>query len=222
MDEFRIHADRRTRALVHGGALQWVPSPEAGVERRMLERSGGEVAMASTIVRYQKGSRFPRHIHALGEEFLVLQGTFSDESGHYPTGSYVRNPPGSAHAPYSENGCTIFVKLRQMDDDEAEQVRLRPADRVWLTQSDYGRERATLYSNGRIHVTLERLAKGAELSLRPEDGGVELFVVWGSIQLQDVERTRLESWSWLREPSSETALTSASEALLWVKRGHLR
>src|SRR5689334_9641906 len=131
MDTLQIRADRTQPALAHGASLPWVPSPEAGVERRMLERSGGEVAIATSIVRYAAGSRFSSHAHGLGEEFLVLEGTFSDEHGHYPVGTYVRNPPGSSHAPFSDPGCTIFVKLRQMAEDEPELLRVFPGQRVW-------------------------------------------------------------------------------------------
>src|SRR5690606_3301688 len=97
--DMQINADRREPVLVHGTDLPWIPSPQAGVDRRMLERSGGEVAVASTIVRYGPGSAFPPHAHALGEEFVVLEGVFSDEHGDYPPGTYVRNPPGSTHSP---------------------------------------------------------------------------------------------------------------------------
>jgi anti-sigma factor ChrR (cupin superfamily) len=41
----------------------------------------------------------------------VLEGTFADEHGVYPAGTYLRNPPGSRHHPYSPDGCVIFVKL---------------------------------------------------------------------------------------------------------------
>eukprot|EP01031_Cornospumella_fuschlensis_P017192 gene17192-21020_t len=88
-----LNADRTQAALVHGHLQPWCASTEPGVERRMLERVGGEVAVASTIVRYMAGSRFAAHRHDLGEEFMVLEGTFSDEHGHYPVGTYVRNPP---------------------------------------------------------------------------------------------------------------------------------
>ena len=122
-----INEDRRKLALVEGGTMAWLPSPQQGVERRMLERSGGEVADATTIVRYARRSHFPAHTHELGEEFLVLSGTFSDEYGDYPAGTYVRNPPGSVHAPHSDGGCVILVKLRQMRADETERIRVRPA-----------------------------------------------------------------------------------------------
>jgi anti-sigma factor ChrR (cupin superfamily) len=99
-----LHADLEQRVTLDIAALPWTPSPMAGVERRMLDRRGGEVARATSIVRYAPGSRFERHSHGGGEEILVLEGTFSDALGHYPAGTYLRNPAGSAHRPSSESG----------------------------------------------------------------------------------------------------------------------
>ena len=97
----------------------------------MLDRIGGEVARATTIVRYAPNSRFPAHIHGGGEEFLVLDGVFQDEHGDFPAGSYVRNPPGTRHTPGSAPGCTIFVKLWQFDPDDRTEVRLDGGDRTY-------------------------------------------------------------------------------------------
>ncbi len=101
------------REAVETATLPWAASPLAGVDRRMLDREGGEVARATSIVRYAPGSHFERHVHGGGEEILVLEGTFSDERGDHPAGSYLRNPPGSAHAPFSVDGCLLLVKLWQ-------------------------------------------------------------------------------------------------------------
>ena len=87
-----LHADLSLPAGVDTAALDWVPSPMVGVARRMIERDGGEVARATSLVRYQPGSRFSAHRHDMGEEYLVLEGTFSDNDGDFPVGSYVRNP----------------------------------------------------------------------------------------------------------------------------------
>ncbi len=48
----------------------------------------------------------------------MLEGVFSDESGDYPAGTYIMNPPGSSHAPFSDSGCTLFVKLRHLGPDQ--------------------------------------------------------------------------------------------------------
>src|SRR5580765_5283685 len=124
----QLNADFSRRVAVHAARLAWTPSPIAGVERRMLDRIGDEVARATSIVRYAPQSRFSAHTHGGGEEFLVLEGVFQDEHGDYPAGSYVRNPPTSRHTPGSAPGCTLFVKLWQFD----------PEDRVHL-RTDTGR-----------------------------------------------------------------------------------
>jgi anti-sigma factor ChrR (cupin superfamily) len=215
-----IHADRRLPALVDGESLPWVPSPEPGVERRMLERAGDEVAIATSIVRYGPGVRFPSHMHALGEEFLVLSGIFSDQHGDYPQGTYVRNPPGSTHAPFSDAGCVILVKLRQMQADESESVRDFPSDRRW--QRAGGSAHAVLYRNPRLEVSLLRMEPGASLPERETPRGEEFFVVEGEIELLDRFAPALGRWSWRRNAGSrQPALRSPSGALLWIKRGHL-
>src|SRR6187397_1386640 len=98
MDEL-INADFTKRVVLATNELPWSPSPQAGVERRLLDRIGGEVARATSLVRYAPSSAFPAHGHELGEEFLVLSGVFSDEHGDYGEGTYVRNPPLGRHAP---------------------------------------------------------------------------------------------------------------------------
>jgi len=117
-----INADLTQRAVVETADLPWTPSPMPGVARKMLERDGGEVARATSLVRYAAGSRFERHEHGGGEEIFVLDGVLSDERGDYPAGTYIRNPPGSSHAPFSAEGCTLFVKLRQFAADDGARI----------------------------------------------------------------------------------------------------
>ena len=95
-----LNADFAARAAVHAGRADWVPSPIPGVDRRMLDRVGAEVARATSIVRYAPGSRFSPHTHGGGEEFLVLDGVFQDEHGDFPAGSYsaTRQPPATRRA----------------------------------------------------------------------------------------------------------------------------
>lgn len=96
-----------------------------GVTRRLLEREGGEYATrATSIVNYQPNLSFSEHCHTGGEEYFVLDGTFSDETGDFSKGTYVRNPPGSHHAPFSKQGCRIFVKLEQFDPHDTQFLRI--------------------------------------------------------------------------------------------------
>ena len=215
-----IHGDRALPALVHGGELPWLPSPEPGVERRMLERIGGEVALATSIVRYAPHSRFAGHRHERGEEFLVLEGVFSDEHGHYPAGTYVRNPPGSAHHPFSEPGCTIFVKLRQMTARETQRAVVFPQDLAWRDTGP-GLQEALLHRQGGATVHLQRLGAGCELPARDTAAGEEILVVEGRATF-DNAGTPLGRWGWSRNACGrQPPVASATGALLWIKRGHL-
>lgn len=239
----RLNADRRRMALVHAAQLPWRPSPQPGVQRRPLERIGDEVALATSIVRYAAGARFTRHAHERGEEFLVLDGVFSDEHGDHEAGTYVRNPPGSAHAPFSDRGCTILVKLRQMHPGDQGAVRVTVPQRVWQRVAP-AHERCGLYAAGALQVRLERLAAGGALRLGGDQGAQEVFVIEGEAELLGAaESSRgplptraagsgtdgsgdapvpLRCWSWLRWPGPAAAqLVSARGALLWSQRGHL-
>src|SRR5262249_41883564 len=127
----QLNADFTQRASVHAAALEWTPSPIGGVDRRMLDRIGGEVARATSIVRYAPHSHFSAHTHHGGGEFFVVEGVFQDEHGDYPAGSYIRNPPTSAHTPGSEPGCTIFVKLWQFEATDRTEVRIDTTKREY-------------------------------------------------------------------------------------------
>src|SRR5580765_2537477 len=94
-----VNSDFTQRIVIATDTMPWSPSPQAGVERRLLDRIGGEVARATSLVRYAPAIAFPAHSHALGEGFLVLEGNFADGQGDYRAGTYVRNPPGSMHSP---------------------------------------------------------------------------------------------------------------------------
>ncbi|NCV78547.1 MAG: cupin [Burkholderiaceae bacterium] len=127
-----LHSDYTQRVVLHQEDLPWVDSPEPGVQRRMLDRIGDEQAKATSIVRYEPNTRFVAHRHDLGEEILVLDGVLSDEYGDYPAGTYLMNPPGSSHAPYSESGCTLFVKLRHLGDEQRERELIDTNTAEWL------------------------------------------------------------------------------------------
>ena len=60
----RINDDLNQPVTVHAASLDWVPSPAAGVHRKMLYRAGDEVAHATSIVRYARSSAFPSRARA--------------------------------------------------------------------------------------------------------------------------------------------------------------
>jgi anti-sigma factor ChrR (cupin superfamily) len=222
MSSERVNADFSERVVIATSDLPWVPSPQAGVERRMLDRIGGEVARATSLVRYARASVFPTHDHALGEEFLVLEGIFSDEHGDYPAGTYVRNAPGSRHSPRTDPGCTILVKLRQMPLTEQQRVVVDTTTSDWEAGDVEGHARLGLYSTGPRgeRVTLERLGAGVNLPETDCPGGEEIFVLSGD--LADGHGA-YGPGTWIRNPAGfRHSLTSARGAIWWAKQGHLR
>jgi hypothetical protein len=216
----QLNADFSRRAVVHAGALDWVASPMAGVQRRMLDRIGEEVARATSIVRYAPASHFSPHVHGGGEEFLVLDGVFQDEHGDYPAGSYVRNPPTSRHTPGSPIGCTIFVKLWQFDPADRTQVRIATAGQSFVPVQDRPLVSVLpLFQDSVEQVRLEQWAPGARVDISAP-GGIELLVLTGSFTNQDEQLTEQ---SWLRLPPSTGFAGTAgpSGCRAWVKSGHL-
>ncbi|KAI9134399.1 cupin domain-containing protein [Acaryochloris sp. CCMEE 5410] len=216
-----LNADFNQRAVVHAAQLDWIPSPMPGVERRMLDRVGDEVARATSIVRYAPNSSFSPHVHTGGEEFLVLEGVFQDEQGDFLAGSYIRNPPESKHQPGSELGCTIFVKLWQFDLQDRTHVHIDAYNRPQQNSSERsGILQTPLFQDDRESVRLERWQPGAMIDYQPS-GGLELLVLEGEFIEQEETFTQ---YSWLRLPIGATLSAQAGPAgcYYWVKEGHLR
>lgn len=214
-----INADLTSRAVMRAEDAIWAPSPLPGVERRMLDRDGDEVARATSIVRYSAGSRFSRHVHGGGEEFLVLDGIFSDAHGSYPKGTYVRNPPGSAHAPWSDPGCTLFVKLRQFAADDTAHVVIDTTRATWLPGLVEGLTVLPLHGHGTEQVSLVRWAPGTRFQRHRHYGGEEVLVLEGVFA---DEHGSYPAGTWLRSPSmSEHRPFSEEGCLIYVKVGHL-
>jgi len=212
----KLNADFTERVAIHAARLPWTASPTPGVERRMLDRIGDEVARATSIVRYAPGSRFPEHIHGGGEEFFVLDGVFQDEHGDYPAGTYVRNPPTTRHVPGSGPGCTIFVKLWQFDPDDRQQLAIDTRTRSWCADSGRpGVETMPLFERDREWVRLERWAPNTKIVIDAPEL-LEFLVLDGAFAESG---ERFDSHSWLRLPAGTSTLAEAGRngATLWRK-----
>lgn len=218
-EHIQLNADFSQRAVVDTQALVWQPSPTAGVLRRMVERNGGEVARATSVVRYEAGSQFPVHVHGLGEEILVLQGEFADEEGAYPQGTYIKNPPGSSHSPRSTDGCTLWVKLRHLDPADGQRVVVDTQKATWYPGMVDGLTVLPLCEFGTQHTAMVRWAPNTFFSPHRHVGGEEIFVVSGVFE---DEHGRYEHGSWLRSPHmSQHQPFSREGCTIFVKTGHL-
>lgn len=208
-----LNADFSERVMIHSDEVEWKASPMAGVDRRMLDRIGDEVARATTIVRYAPNSKFSSHTHTGGEEFIVIDGVFQDEHGDFPVGTYVRNPPTSSHTPGSDEGCTIFVKLWQFDMDDRNQITI---DMNKAAEDDGN---ITLFNDTRENVSFRTWLAGNDIQIELPQGG-EFLVLEGGFE-EGGDNLRKHSWLRLPEGSIFKAKVGDNGAKVWMKTGHL-
>ncbi|MEI4233143.1 cupin domain-containing protein [Roseovarius sp. D22-M7] len=215
----RVNADFSQRVVIRPEDYEWVQSPAGGVDRMMLDRVGDEVARATTIVRFAPDSWFDAHTHGGGEEYLVLDGVFSDESGDYPAGTYVRNPIGTRHKPHTKDGCTILVKLHQFDPSDTDHFHVDTNRAEFQPGPAEGVEILPLHSAVNETVRLVRMAPGTRLEAHRHAGGKEIFVLSGTYQ---DEHGDYPAGTWIRSPDrSEHTPFSDEGCVIYVKTGHL-
>lgn len=219
LQAIQLHTDLSQRCVVDSSTLPWQTSPSPAVHRKLLERDGGEIARATSVVRYDEGARFEAHLHELGEEILVLEGSLSDEFGTYGPGTYLKNPPGSSHAPYSERGCTLFVKLRHLAPEDDERVVVNTSESSWYRGMVEGLTVLPLSEFGTSHTAMVRWAPGTYFNPHRHYGGEEILVVDGVFS---DEHGNYPKGSWIRSPHlSQHQPFSIEGCLIFVKTGHL-
>lgn len=215
----KLHTDFKIKVTVNTESVPWAASPVKDVDRKMLERNGDEVARATSLVRYAPNSRFTTHQHDLGEEFFVLDGVFQDELGQYPAGTYVKNPTGSSHTPFTETGCTLFVKLRYQDPSDDERVVIDTELAAWHQGLVPGLTVMPLSTFVSTNTALVRWAPGTYFNPHRHFGGEEIFVVDGVFE---DEHGRYPKGYWLRSPHMSVHKPFSVEGCtILVKTGHL-
>ena len=213
-----LNMDFSQRVVIRTAELDWQASPCAGVWRKPLAREEAERGHATSIVRYDGGASFHEHDHPLGEEILVLQGTFSDASGDYGVGTYFRNPEGFIHAPFSEQGCVILVKLHQFQQGDNLHICIESDGHEWGETQQI----LPLHEFQGESVCLIHWPAGAP-DLRPhtagEDrGGEEIYVISGELIDDD---GHYPAGTWIRATVPGMNPHVEKESLIWLKTGHL-
>ncbi len=196
----KLHADFSKRVEINTNEMEWIASPAGGVDRKMLDRIGDEKARATSIVRYATDSAFPEHEHRLGEEFYVLEGIFSDEHGDHPAGPYVRNPDGTRNSPFSKDGCTILVKLRQFEQTDDRHFSINKATADWEPRGLPGLSVIHLHEHEMATVRLVKFDPGARVEDDAHPGDEELLVLEGT--LYD-EHGSYPAGTWLHQPDGQ-------------------
>lgn len=213
-----LHMNFHQRVVVDTASMPWQASPMPGVWRKRLARAEAESGHATSLVHYDAGSCFSAHEHPGGEEIFVLDGVFSDETGDYGLGSYLRNPPGTRHAPFSRDGCTLFVKLHQFAEADTATVRINTQQTPWLPGQG-GLQVMPLHSFAGEHTALVRCPAGEVFKPHRHWGGEEILVLQGTFC---DEHGRYPTHCWLRSPHlSQHHPFVDEETIILVKTGHL-
>jgi anti-sigma factor ChrR (cupin superfamily) len=214
-----INGDLSVRAAVDTARMPWTPSPSGTVWRKRVHLVGPpEAGQVTSVVRYEPGSTFHAHDHPDGEEILVLDGVFSDEHGDFGAGTYLLNPEGFRHAPFSGPGCLLLVKLRQYRGRNRRHVVVDTNTLDWAPTATPGVVEKLLYEQAGFSdsVVLEQWRPGTDLGVVSYAKGAELFVLEG--EFADAQGVYGEG-CWLRLPAESTHRPrTARGCTLYVKR----
>jgi anti-sigma factor ChrR (cupin superfamily) len=215
----QVRADFSQKEVVRLGDADWVASPQKGVDRLMLDRIGEEIARATSLVRFAPGSFFPHHEHGGGEEIFVIEGLLEDEHGSYPAGTYLRDPVGTSHTPFTKEGCLLFVKLWQFLPQDVARIVIATKPGEWMRAGRDGMAVLPLHEFGGESTYLFRLAPGIELGHNTHPAGEEMLVLDGVFS---DEYGDYPAGTWIRDPAGSAHTPFSKQGcILFVKAGHL-
>lgn len=213
-----LNLDFTQRLVIETAKMNWSASPSPKVFRKRLARANAESGHATSVVKYEPGATFKTHQHPQGEEILVLDGVFSDEQGDYPAGTYIRNPDGTSHAPFSKTGCTLLVKLCQFQSTDTDRICIDTQSMPWRPGIG-GLEVMPLHNHLHENTALVKWPKDEIFQPHTHYGGEEIFVLSGTFK---DEYGTYPKGTWMRSPHLSKHHPYVDEAtIIWVKTGHL-
>lgn len=217
-----LNMDFEKTVIIDTEQAEWVPSPKAGVWRKPLAREEAEQGHATSIVKYEPGASFSPHDHPKGEEILVLDGTFSDATGDFSSGTYFRNPAGFKHAPFSKEGCLILVKLHQFQSRDNKRVSIDTNYNNFVNNptNTENNHVLRLHSYREEAVTILFCREGQAVAPRTDENpiGRELFILSGAITEGSNQHKK---GTWIRCAATDTRQwTAQKDSVIWFKSGH--
>lgn len=197
-----LNMDYSKTIIMNGDSHQWVQSPIDGVIRCQFEREYSESGWATSLVRYAPGTYFSKHLHPGGEQFYVVEGTFSDDTGDYPADTYVQNPKNSSHTPFSKQGTLIFVRLGATDSFIHSQIVVH----------NFSQQSSPLIHTGRNDYLICNQEHTNNVFIKHN---VELLILRGHIQHQN---TCLHPLSWIRIAATDQLSFRAMGQVTYLER----
>ena len=90
---------------------EWKATEYLGIERSLFRNN--DAGGRSSVVRLDKGSRFPRHAHHGSEEVVVLSGAVIIGRVELYRGDYLYTEPGEEHDVVAASDSIIFVSSQK-------------------------------------------------------------------------------------------------------------
>lgn len=229
-----VNSNLDERVVVRAAEMPWDPSPWIpGIGRKFLDRYGnGQFVPSTSVVSFARGVRDPYHAHPHGEEYYVMSGVFTDHTGDYLPGFYVRHPMRWCHAPYVDprnDDAVVFVKVSQISEEGEPIVVIDTCDMEqpgWRTMKcrKGAIQHLQLYHSKATgeRVWIELWEPGTAAAIQQPAGGEEIFVIEGSLY-EDGQAHPTQTW--IRNPASLEGKAWAYHApqgcKLLRKSGHL-
>jgi hypothetical protein len=229
-----LNSNLSERAVVYAGAMEWSPSPWIpGIDRKFLDRYGnGQFVPSTSVVSFASGVRDPYHAHPHGEEYYVMSGVFTDHTGDYLPGFYVRHPMRWCHSPYVDprnDAAVVWVKVSQVAEENEPIVVKDTCDMTLPDWQDMpcasGRIRQLpLYASATSgeRVWIELWDPGTTAAVIQPSGGEELFVINGTLHENDVPHPEQ---AWIRNPpqaaGTQWLRVAPCGCKLLMKSGHI-
>jgi anti-sigma factor ChrR (cupin superfamily) len=94
-----------TPVVIDTHAAAWQPTDVPGCDTMPLHRFRSERV---SLLRLAPGTRWRAHTHDGGEEIFVVEGSFGDEHGTHPAGSWLRYPDGSSHHAFTRDAVALL------------------------------------------------------------------------------------------------------------------
>ena len=215
-----INEDILKKAAVHARTSSWKVDKRRKCEVLYLDLLDKVKPVATMIVRMPPSTAWRPETLSGGKEVYVLEGTFQDERGAYPKGSYMRFPPGTRQQGFSDTGCLLFVKTWQFKRSDRRLVNIdAAASPVYRPYARSGVSVQPVFGDDREDVRLEHWSANHRMAIN-QINGLELLVLNGQIHEPSIT---YKQYSWLRIPPNQSVnlIVGDIPARVLIKESHL-
>ncbi len=217
-DQYEFNADFSKSIVLTPDDMSWKATDIPGIEHILLENCKTPYARQTLLLRCSPDSFIEQANTQIEQEFFVLEGEIADNHGNYGIHTYVRNPNGCNRA-HSELGCTLFVKLRQIhEQDQGQRIINTQVESSWLPGPESGISIFPLHVWDAESVLLMRWTVARKMKPAIDPQGEEILVISG--MLKDKHR-QYPTGSWIRNPlTTWQSWYGEAGTLIYYKNGH--